>query len=240
MGGEAAGRPRGDVGLLGDGATSEPDFHAAHELRRRLQGPRGAHLPEQPLVDQRARRGRRRRRPSPSRAARTACPACASTATTCSRSTACSPTPSTAGARRGRAHVHRGAHLPHRRALHERRPHALSLASRGRSLGRKDPLDRLAPHLGRVGLFDDEDEARSSEELDGRDRRAVAEVEPLGPPVRASLFDDVYAELPWHLASSADELEKIRRSRAGAHGCVARAGLTRRNGTSRQILGSRR
>ena len=38
------------------------------------------------------------------------------------------------------------------------------------------------------------------------------EVEAYGPPDPASLFDDVYAELPAHLAEQRDLLEKTRRT----------------------------
>ena len=38
-----------------------------------------------------------------------------------------------------------------------------------------------------------------AEELNAEIARAITEVEALGPPARETIFDDVYAELPWNL-----------------------------------------
>ncbi|MBI4955073.1 MAG: 3-methyl-2-oxobutanoate dehydrogenase [Myxococcales bacterium] len=63
----------------------------------------------------------------------------------------------------------------------------------------RDPLQRLRRHLVRERLLDDGAEQRLEDELNAAIAEAVAEAEPLEPPARESLFDDVYAELPWHL-----------------------------------------
>ena len=86
-----AAKIRGDdvvsFGFIGDGATSEGDFHAAMNFAAVCKAPCVLRLPEQPVGDLGAaleadgERRRSRSRPSP-----TACRACASTATTCSRS----------------------------------------------------------------------------------------------------------------------------------------------------------
>ena len=72
--------------------------------------------------------------------------------------------------------------------------------------GRRDPIARLERYLEAAELLDAEVraqlEARLREELDA----ALAEVEPLGPPPRESLFDGVYAELPPHLREAREEL----------------------------------
>jgi pyruvate dehydrogenase E1 component alpha subunit len=63
----------------------------------------------------------------------------------------------------------------------------------------RDPIERLRRHLRQRGLLDDaglDDMARA---IHGEIAAALDEVEPLPPPPRASLFDDVYAETPWHL-----------------------------------------
>ena len=71
----------------------------------------------------------------------------------------------------------------------------------------KDPLNRLRAYLVKQGLLDDARDAALEQELNAEIAAAVAAVEPLGPPARETLFDDVYAELPWHLAEQRAELE---------------------------------
>ena len=74
---------------------------------------------------------------------------------------------------------------------------------------KKDPVDRLAKHLRLLGLLDDVHEAKLDEELTAEIGAAVNEVEAMPAPVRESLFDDVYAELPAHLEAARAELAKI-------------------------------
>jgi pyruvate dehydrogenase E1 component alpha subunit/2-oxoisovalerate dehydrogenase E1 component alpha subunit len=77
---------------------------------------------------------------------------------------------------------------------------------------RKDPLERLVRYLGARGLLTPEaDQAYEREALD-EIRKAIDEVESYGPPERSTLFDDVYADLPWHLAEERDALEKSSRT----------------------------
>jgi pyruvate dehydrogenase E1 component alpha subunit len=77
---------------------------------------------------------------------------------------------------------------------------------------KKDPLERLARHLKARRLLtadaDAELEASAHEEI----RQAIEEVEAYGPPEPASLFEDVYAEPPQHLVEQRDLLEKTRRT----------------------------
>ena len=49
-----------------------------------------------------------------------------------------------------------------------------------------------------------------------RPPQVIKEVEALPPPSRESLFDDVYAELPWHLREQRAEL--LAGPRAKGHG----------------------
>jgi pyruvate dehydrogenase E1 component alpha subunit/2-oxoisovalerate dehydrogenase E1 component alpha subunit len=71
---------------------------------------------------------------------------------------------------------------------------------------RKDPLDRFGHYLRGRGMWNDDDEERTLREINEEIARAVDEVEASGPPDRSSLFDDVYATLPWHLAEQRDAL----------------------------------
>ncbi len=80
----------------------------------------------------------------------------------------------------------------------------------------RDPLARLRAHLVHRGLLDDAADAALEHELGAEIAEAIAAVEGLGPPARETLFDDVYAELPWHLAEQRAEL--LRGPPAPTHG----------------------
>jgi len=73
---------------------------------------------------------------------------------------------------------------------------------------KRDPLLRLRRHLVHAKLIDDASDAALEQELNQEIAAAIAEVEPLGPPARETLFEDVYAETPWHLREQRDELLK--------------------------------
>ena len=64
---------------------------------------------------------------------------------------------------------------------------------------RPDPLARTRTHLQARGLWDAEREARLSTEVKADVDRAIAEAQCAPPPGRDTMFDGVYAELPWHL-----------------------------------------
>ncbi len=72
---------------------------------------------------------------------------------------------------------------------------------------RKDPVDRLAKHLRKLGLVDDASEAKLDEELGAEIGAVVKEVEAAPPPPRGSLFDDVYSEPTWNLREQQAVLE---------------------------------
>jgi pyruvate dehydrogenase E1 component alpha subunit/2-oxoisovalerate dehydrogenase E1 component alpha subunit len=64
-----------------------------------------------------------------------------------------------------------------------------------------DPLIRLRAYLERERILAAGETEALTRELDTEVRAALARVEDAPPPARATLFDDVYAELPWHLAA---------------------------------------
>ncbi len=74
---------------------------------------------------------------------------------------------------------------------------------------KKDPVDRLARHLRFIGAIDDASEAALEAELTAEIGSAIKAVEEMPPPPRSSLFDDVYSELPWHLKEQAALLETL-------------------------------
>lgn len=71
---------------------------------------------------------------------------------------------------------------------------------------KRDPVLALRRHLVEIGEMDDASEAELEAELNGRIVAAVTEAEAFPPPARETLFDDVYAELPWNLREQRDEL----------------------------------
>ena len=80
----------------------------------------------------------------------------------------------------------------------------------------RDPQARLRRHLVHRGLLDDAADAALEEELNAEIAAAVTAIEALPPPDRETLFDDVYKELPWNLQEQREELR--RTPPAPAHG----------------------
>jgi len=78
-----------------------------------------------------------------------------------------------------------------------------------------DPIARLRDHLTLLGEWDDERQKAMDEEIDAEVRAAQRKAEEQGvlraatidfPQDVRSMFDDVYAELPWHLKEQQDEM----------------------------------
>jgi pyruvate dehydrogenase E1 component alpha subunit len=74
---------------------------------------------------------------------------------------------------------------------------------------RKDPLDRLRKYLVRLGLVTEASDDALRVELTAEIAAAVDDAERLAPLERESLFTDVYAEMPWHLREQLESLKKI-------------------------------
>ncbi len=72
----------------------------------------------------------------------------------------------------------------------------------------RDPLDRLRKHLVSLGLLGEGTDDALSEEIAAEIAAAIDAVEPLPPPDRATIVEDVYAELPWNLREQLRELQK--------------------------------
>ncbi len=74
-----------------------------------------------------------------------------------------------------------------------------------------DPIERLKAHLLAIGEWDEERHAAMTAECDAQVRAAQKESEKLGIlPQQGkdnveSMFDDVYANVPWHLGEQRDE-----------------------------------
>ncbi|HEY4157799.1 MAG TPA: thiamine pyrophosphate-dependent enzyme [Polyangiaceae bacterium] len=74
----------------------------------------------------------------------------------------------------------------------------------------RDPLARLAAELERDALLSPSARAELDGELARQISAAIAGVEGRPSPPRASLFDDVYAVLPWHLVEQRRSLLEER------------------------------
>jgi 2-oxoisovalerate dehydrogenase E1 component alpha subunit len=74
-----------------------------------------------------------------------------------------------------------------------------------------DPIERLKAHLIALGEWDDERHSAIAAECDAIVRAAQKEAEKLGILPQqgkddiGSMFEDVYAEVPWHLAEQRDQ-----------------------------------
>ena len=74
-----------------------------------------------------------------------------------------------------------------------------------------DPIERLKAHLIAIGEWDDERHSAMTAECDEQVRAAQKESEKLGILPQqgeddiGSMFDDVYAEVPWHLAEQREQ-----------------------------------
>jgi pyruvate dehydrogenase E1 component alpha subunit len=72
---------------------------------------------------------------------------------------------------------------------------------------KRDPIERFEKYLRKSEILDEAAIAREREEINRGILESIRSVEELGPPARASLFDDVFARRPGHLDEQAAELE---------------------------------
>jgi 2-oxoisovalerate dehydrogenase E1 component alpha subunit len=70
----------------------------------------------------------------------------------------------------------------------------------------RDPIERVRRYLVGRGAWSDADETSLRADIDNRFRDAVAVAERTPPPPLESMFEDVYARVPWHLAEQRAEL----------------------------------
>ncbi|MEX2534968.1 MAG: thiamine pyrophosphate-dependent dehydrogenase E1 component subunit alpha [Trueperaceae bacterium] len=71
---------------------------------------------------------------------------------------------------------------------------------------KRDPLLRMRSFLERRGIWDEEQEAGIRQDIDDEQRKAVKEAEESGKVPRQWMFEDVYSELPEHLADQQEDL----------------------------------
>ncbi len=76
---------------------------------------------------------------------------------------------------------------------------------------RMDPIARLRDHLAVLGAWDDARQAALEQEVTAELKGCIAVAEKKPKPALASIFDDVYADKPWHLREQEAECERGRR-----------------------------
>jgi 2-oxoisovalerate dehydrogenase E1 component alpha subunit len=74
---------------------------------------------------------------------------------------------------------------------------------------KKDPIPRFRAYLERKGLWDEAKEKALAVEIDGAIRQAVETAERTPAPALETMFEDVFAEMPWHLR---EQLEQCKRA----------------------------
>ncbi len=90
-------------------------------------------------------------------------------------------------------------------------PSAYRPAAEAKAWPLGDPIERLKAHLIAIGEWDEERHAAFATEADATVRAAQKEAEKLGIlPEQGkdnigSMFEDVYAEMPWHIAEQRDQ-----------------------------------
>ncbi|HEX6839079.1 MAG TPA: thiamine pyrophosphate-dependent enzyme, partial [Polyangia bacterium] len=79
----------------------------------------------------------------------------------------------------------------------------------------RDPLTRYRTWLTAQGLLDAKADERMRAEIDAEVRDAVAKEEHVGPPPLESIVEDVFAEVPWHLRDELAEVAPLPRQKLG-------------------------
>lgn len=75
---------------------------------------------------------------------------------------------------------------------------------------RRDPIDRFRKYMAHRGLVTDASDEALLRELGDEIGAAINTAEAAGAVARESIFEDVYAELPWHLREQRDELLRTK------------------------------
>jgi TPP-dependent pyruvate/acetoin dehydrogenase alpha subunit len=71
---------------------------------------------------------------------------------------------------------------------------------------KKDPLMRMRRHLEARNLWSEADEQRAKAEAEARLTEAIEAAASGHTPELESMFEDVYASVPWHLREQQSEL----------------------------------
>ena len=79
---------------------------------------------------------------------------------------------------------------------------------------RKDPLVRFRNYLKQIGLWTEQHETATVERFNQELTDTMARAEKLPPPAIETMFDEVYEEIPWHIAEQKQWLLAQERTRS--------------------------
>lgn len=74
---------------------------------------------------------------------------------------------------------------------------------------RRDPIERFKKYLREKNIWTEEFEAQLQSELNDQIGQAVQEAEAAPSPPVETIFEDVYAQMPWHLRQQFDSLKSL-------------------------------
>lgn len=80
-----------------------------------------------------------------------------------------------------------------------------------------DPIARIRRYLERTAGHNEAKDKEIEAEVDAEIRAAVAVAEKTPPPPLESIFEGVYAEMPWHLVEQSEALRKGPRAKGHGH-----------------------
>ena len=83
---------------------------------------------------------------------------------------------------------------------------------------KRDPITRFTAYLVKKGITNEQEIKKVMEEIDAEMTRVIKEREAIPPPAPSTLFTDVYSEMPWHLREEAEEFMKDEGNAGGAKG----------------------
>ncbi len=74
---------------------------------------------------------------------------------------------------------------------------------------RRDPIERFKKYLREKNIWTEEFEAQLQSEFNEQISQAIQETEAAPSPASETIFADVYAQMPWHLRQQLDALENL-------------------------------
>ncbi len=74
---------------------------------------------------------------------------------------------------------------------------------------KRDPVKAVRRYLVKQGLMDDARDKALEDDMNAQIAAAIREAEAHPPPARETLFEDVYQQLPWHLQEQRDTLMNL-------------------------------
>jgi pyruvate dehydrogenase E1 component alpha subunit len=80
---------------------------------------------------------------------------------------------------------------------------------------KRDPITRFTAYLIKKGVLSEQDNERYMKEIDAEMAQLVKEREAIPQPASSTLFTDVYSEMPWHLREEAEEFMRDEGSGGG-------------------------